>query len=192
MNPNHYFYRCQGTIDNIIEVFYKDGKVNVTARSENPDNPTVYWIQYGQDNNTTQIMLIEENKQFVVHENTMNMGLHGNIPYNYTFMEIDPRYENNGTYTWYQKILGNLMYSLCPVILAEYNGVKCYEINYGLFFARIAKIYIDRETYLPIASKEIINNNPVETYECKIDVVTDEDVTMPDISEYSQYIQGEN
>lgn len=191
MNPNHYFYRNYGTTDNSIEVFYKDGKVRVTTKSEDPENPKLYWSQYGADDSNTQIMIIEENKQFVVTEGPIGVGLHGNIPYNYTFIEVDPHYSKE--YTWYQKLLGNIIYSLCPVIPTEYNGVKCYEISYNMFFIKLAKIYIDRDTYLPIASKDILNiDNPAETYKCEVDIVTDEDVTMPDISEYSQSIQGEN
>lgn len=183
MTDNHYFSRHYATEDgNTVEIFYKDGKGKMVARND----AETFWSQYGEDKNSAQIMVIDSRKEFVVFESPYGVGLNGNIPYNYTFFLIDPHYSDE--ITTKEKILSYFMYAICPVIPTEYNGVKCYEINYGMGLVRIAKIYIDRETLLPVASVEVINNDNTETYECKLDIVTDEDVTMPDLSEYTQSI----
>ena len=174
------------------KMYYKDGKIkNETwVPDENDENGKnkLSFSTYGNSESSEQIMVIDDTQQFIIYEN-MILGFNGNIAYNYTFYELDPEFKDNEELKWYHNLLMYVVYALSPVISKEYNGIDCYEINncFGLTF--IAKIYIDKETYLPVAS---VNNSEIETYKFEVGNVTDEDVTVPDLSGYAQIIQGEN
>ena len=93
----------------------------------------------------------------------------------------------------YERILSSILTSIKTV---ELDGVKCYELsslhtpNY-IYSENTSKLsmFVNKETGLPVKRVEVIKENGVEkenitTYECKFNIVTDEDIKEPDAEEY--------
>lgn len=78
----------------------------------------------------------------------------------------------------------------------EIDGKECYEVSglYNTNFVYIngtedSKIYVEKETGLPLKIIAVINENVnrteyIKTYEYEFDSVTDEEIAEPDITEY--------
>lgn len=79
------------------------------------------------------------------------------------------------------------VFEICYIIPTKYENKNCYKI-----VTKNEVIVIDKKTYLPVYSALKIldyneeNNNQVEkTYEFKVGEVTDEDVMLPDLTNYT-------
>ena len=188
MQKLYIILECQTIFILKENIYYKDGKAKHHSY-QIKDGEQVGWSIYAEKNKSNPIMILENTKTFLVVETVTNMGINGNIPYNYNYYELqlDDYFDSPGwdNYKWYYKFLAIFEHGLGPVIPTKYNGRKCYEINDFIGY----KIYIDRKTYLPFASFASPTTTEPEFYETKLNVVTDEDVTLPDLSEYTQSIQ---
>lgn len=79
----------------------------------------------------------------------------------------------------------NKIFDVRYIIPTKYDGKSCYKIS-----TKTEEIIIDKDTYLPLYSSiKTINlneNNKTENiYEFKVGEVTDEDVALPDFSDYT-------
>ncbi|MCI9015621.1 MAG: hypothetical protein HFJ53_00395 [Clostridia bacterium] len=100
-------------------------------------------------------------------------------------------------FTYNTNILERILSALVTKIKTiEIDGIKCYELS-NLFNSKFLysqnaiglKIYINKETGLPVKAVELVNNNGNErknitTYEYKFNKVTKEDVEEPNEAEY--------
>ena len=79
------------------------------------------------------------------------------------------------------------IFDICHIVLTKYENRICYKI-----VTKNEVIIIDKDTYLPIYSSLKMldatykSKNVIEkSYEFKVGEVTDEDVALPDLSEYT-------
>ena len=74
--------------------------------------------------------------------------------------------------------------SLLLITTEKYNGKECYKIveNFGFNISATIR-YIEKETFLPVATIDNLNNQK-EEYNCQIREVTDEEIDLPDLSNY--------
>ena len=77
------------------------------------------------------------------------------------------------------------------IIPVKYENQKCYKI-----VTNVGTVIINKHTYLPIYSTIKVTNSTEDTstltenrYEFKIDEVTNEDVALPDLTEFEDIIQ---
>lgn len=102
------------------------------------------------------------------------------------FESYNPKYFEYG-----ESLIERIKYKIfeiesSPLLITteKYNGKECYKIveNFGFnIFATIR--YIEKETFLPVATIDNLNNQKKE-YNCQIREVTDEEIDLPDLSNY--------
>ena len=154
------------------EVFYKDGTDKTIVKY----NDEIKFIQI-DDENTHKLFSID-NKQAIVQDNQGVVSKSQIVDFTETSYGFWGLFINGAT---------NL------ITTAEVNGVKCYKIT-GPLENMIASgegkgfpsVYIEKETGLPVKYEETLTDGRVieTTYEFKFDVVTDDNLEEPDISEY--------
>ena len=73
-----------------------------------------------------------------------------------------------------------------PILIKseKYNGKDCYKIveNFGFNISATIR-YIEKETFLPVATIDNLNNQK-EEYNCQIREITDEEIDLPNLSNY--------
>ena len=186
-NANNYYIKSvsinQG---NTIECFYKDGRyVHTLTNVDELRSITRKMIKYfnGENENTYIEVESEEGTEKVATLNSNGLPSFGKIT-NW-FDDIDDMK---------QFILMSLMAHIRSV---EQNGKECYEITL-VYASNILMpsdgdfaLYIEKETGLTIRNingysldANGIKSPIITDYEYRFDVVTDEDLVEPDISEY--------
>lgn len=154
------------------EVFYKDG-TDKTILSYNGENVAIQI-----DNADTHKFFSIKNKRATI-QNNQGLVTKTQIP---DFTE---------TYYGFWGIFVNGATNL--ITSANVNGVECYKIT-GPLESIIASaeikgfpsVYIEKETGLPVKCEQTLKDGRVitTTYEFEFGVVTDEDLSEPDLSEY--------
>lgn len=82
----------------------------------------------------------------------------------------------------------------CEIVSEKFNNVECYKCTMQPFDGYKQILYIDKETYLPICTYNYIRENGKFYEDMKFeysyekDVVTDEDVEIMDLSEFTQIL----
>ena len=102
------------------------------------------------------------------------------------FESYNPKYFEYG-----ESLIERIKYKIfeiesSPLLITteKYNGKECYKIVENFEFNISATIrYIEKETFLPVATIDNLNNQKKE-YNCQIREVTDEEIDLPDLSNY--------
>ena len=102
------------------------------------------------------------------------------------FESYNPKYFEYG-----ESLIERIKYKIfeiesSPLLITteEYNGKECYKIveNFGFNISATIR-YIEKETFLPVATIDNLNNQKKE-YNCQIREITDEEIDLPDLSNY--------
>ena len=102
------------------------------------------------------------------------------------FESYNPKYFEYG-----ENLIERIKYKIfeiesSPLLITteKYNGKECYKIveNFGFNTSAIIS-YIEKETFLPVATIDNLNYQKRE-YNCQIREVTDEEIDLPDLSNY--------
>ena len=102
------------------------------------------------------------------------------------FESYNPKYFEYG-----ESLIERIKYKIfeiesSPLLITteKYNGKECYKIveNFGFNISATIR-YIEKETFLPVATIDNLNNQKKE-YNCQIREVTDEEIDLPDLSNY--------
>lgn len=162
---------------------------------------------YRQGN--SEVYVDDEKKTFSIASNAVkDYSIYVEALDRYTFSQI--KYYIQDKEKFFQKvknILGVLDDALPDeIILEEYDGKECYKCSYIHKYKQSKKytniisevIYLDKETFLPVC---LITNiyekgdyirklaeEKIKKCSYDFDVVTDSDVGLPDLTEYSQSV----
>ena len=102
------------------------------------------------------------------------------------FESYNPKYFEYG-----ESLIERIKYKIfeiesSPLLITteKYNGKECYKIveNFGFNISATIR-YIEKETFLPVATIDNLNNQKKE-YNCQIREVTNEEIDLPDLSNY--------
>lgn len=102
------------------------------------------------------------------------------------FESYNPKYFEYG-----ESLIERIKYKIfeiesSPLLITteKYNGKECYKIveNFGFNISATIR-YIEKETFLPVATIDNLNNQKKE-YNCQIREVTDEEIDLPNLSNY--------
>lgn len=154
------------------EVFYKDGTDKTILSYDGEEK----LIQI--DTSTRHMLFSEENKKAIIQDN-QGVVSKSQIP---DFTETSYGF------------LGVFVNGATNFITTEKVGdIECYKIT-GPMDSMIAvaeikgfpSVYIEKDTGLPVKYEQTLEDGRVitTTYEFVFDIVTDEDMEMPDLSEY--------
>ena len=159
------FYRKNKVEDNATAEIWRKGNVSIYKRTSEDGLRMIYrnldekvgWIiidtKEGNEVNKAAVKIKEENLQYLIAGSVSNGGV--------------------GLETMWQKILFAFM---CSITTKDYCGIKCYEIK----FVDDWKHYVNKENYICVCEENGSTNTGLIEY--RIDVVTDEDVKLPDLS----------
>lgn len=104
------------------------------------------------------------------------------------FESYNPAYFD---YSYSNNLIEKIKYKLfdianSPILIKseKYNGKDCYKIveNFGFNISATIR-YIEKETFLPVATIDNLNNQK-EEYNCQIREITDEEIDLPNLSNY--------
>ena len=165
----------------ISKYFYKDGQYKKETHFESPnvDIQNSDTLEYGNINSNEKVEIVE------------NQNLYYNIKTNYILrredefldlmmMALQPFNKDYG-------LLPNIWFRAGYKLRTDkYNGRKCYVLKIDSKTS-YKEIWIDKENNTLIRTIEEIYNKSYreKVYSIKSDVVTDEDVTLPDITGYT-------
>ena len=156
-----------------IKIWKKD---NIVKQNWKKDNTDLYC--YWKDFKDNQEYLIDLQNKVFEEENLSKVQKDSltNLP-----KLIFNLYKNN-------QIHIKQLFKIKYIRLIQYNNQKCYKIQ-----TASETIIIDKATYLPVySSTKTINSNynkkdlTENTYQFNINEVTDEDVSLPNLEEYTK------
>ncbi len=158
------------------EIFIKD---NIVKCNEKKDE-TILHQEWKDLNNKQEYVIDFRNKTFKEKTLTRNeQSFLKNLP-----RAILDSYQDD---TFNLKQFLKIKY----IIPAKYENQKCYKI-----VTNVGTVIINKHTYLPIYSTIKVTNSTEDIssltenrYEFKIDEVTNEDVALPDLTEFEDIIQ---
>ena len=168
------YYHAETTL-NTIDFWKKDNMLKRVENDTNADKSGTFW----RNLNTDESLLILDSSKIYVY--TPSGQPSENLPYGFIIN--------------YDTILKRLKLAINPFVVvknAKYDNKNCYSLNFNGndFFDNTVEFY-EKNTGLLlfesghsqfINSQESINYEAKYTY--KLDIVSDEDVEKPDLSEY--------
>lgn len=164
INVGSNYKLTRGSEKQIVTTYVKDGIIK--AIYDNKDFEHHKLITLVEGNTFHQIIISEQDKTYSKFENenvvpvvnTVNLSSHFWATTDYKVTNIS--------------LLKEILKGRIEIKNVEYNGKKCYKIIDDTIYATV-----DKETF------RILNDNG---YDCKLEigVVTDEDIKIPDLSEY--------
>ena len=161
--------------------FYKDNQYKKEMHSETPgvNIQNADSFEYGNINSKEKVEIIETQKVcYNVKANYILQKKDGFL--DFMMIALQPFSEDYGTLPniWVQ-----VGYNLRT---DKYNGRKCYVLRLG-DKSSYGEIWIDKEQNTLVRTVDEIYNRSYseKVYSIKSDVVTDEDVTLPDLTGYT-------
>lgn len=193
LQSNNY---CKTTVERmldnqtlVIKEYYKDGKSKLVWEIYTDDGVETAMIQYAALNSDELVTIYEKEKKAIIEK--------GSIP------EIKNKTNSLENFSLYSKI-DNLFKEiqatfLYSIELNSYrNGKECYVVKEKNKKNNNWELWIDKETGLPVkeinrestktfyAGTNIVKdvNDDIKEYSYEFNTVIDEDVTVPDLSNY--------
>lgn len=171
----------------VNKVYYKDGKYKEVGELYSDEGVQLVFTQYTELDSDEIIRVDHINQKVIISKNDMNKSM--NREYNLKFVPFVKD----------ERISYRLAVAFSKSIYKEYDGENEYYVLNNIFDKRNSwEGWIDTETGLPLkivdregrksrypnteVIKEVLDN--ISEYKYKFNVVTDEDVAIPDVSGY--------
>ena len=165
-NQSNNVYYCSETEDTILESWKKDGVIKQNVRQKNGNGNLIFW----KNKNTNDGYTFTNSRTAEKTYTNEIGGLIENIEYISDDNDIRTR----------------LFMAINPIVYIgkkEYKGKECYYISSSSLLG--GAYIIDKETGLTICIEDAKSGSEERTIEYIFNQVTDEDVKLPNLEEYT-------